>query len=123
MSEVDKELEKITRRKLLEWQRKLIKREDKKEPNYREILVSRLVDRGLEVLEKAEEQYPKETAQIVKSLAQLIMENKIEGNISGGELLWLFRYLGLDVSIDTKIVVYKDGKLIPFAQSIKEGEE
>ncbi|MEM4311448.1 MAG: hypothetical protein QXX95_03575 [Nitrososphaerales archaeon] len=121
----DKELERILRKKMIELKKKLEKKEEehKKEPNYREILLSRLVDKGIEVLERAEEFYPQETAQIVKNLANLIMEDKIKGYISGGELLWLFRYLGLNITMDTKISVYEKGKLVPFAQKIKDKEE
>ena len=64
----DKDLELIRARKMLELRRKLLKQsEEEKKPNPREIVVSKLVDRGLDVLEAAERAYPEETKLIVKS--------------------------------------------------------
>ena len=61
--EEDKELELIRMKKLLELRKRLMA---KREPSPRELVVSRLVDRGLEVLEAAERQYPKRSKVVVK---------------------------------------------------------
>ena len=116
----DKDLELIRARKLLELRKKLLKQsEEEKKPDPRRILVSRLIDRGLDVLEAAERAYPEETKVIVKKLAELIERGYIQGYIRGGELLSLFRSLGLNVSVDTTISVVEDGRLVPLAEKFK----
>jgi DNA-binding TFAR19-related protein (PDSD5 family) len=116
----DKDLELIRARKLLELRKKLLKQsEAEKKPDPRSILVSRLIDRGLDVLEAAERAYPEETKIIVKKLAELIQRGYIQGYIRGGELLSLFRSLGLNVSVETTISVLEDGRLIPLAEKFR----
>ena len=89
----------------------------------RGILKNRLHDRGLEVLEIADRTYPNETKQIVEKLAQLIRERKINGYISGGELLELFRSLGMNIRVNTSISVQKGDKLIPLSEKLKGEKE
>ena len=117
--EEDKELELIRMKKLLELRKRLMA---KREPSPRELVVSRLVDRGLEVLEAAERKYPKKSKVVVKVLADLIKEGRID-RISGGELLSLLRNLGMDVRLETRISVVEDGRLIPLSEKFrfKEG--
>jgi len=116
----DKDLELIRARKLLELRKKLLKQsEEEKKPDPRRILVSRLIDRGLDVLEAAERAYPEETKLIVKKLAELIERGYIRGYIRGGELLSLFRALGLRVSVETTISVLEDGRLVPLAEKFR----
>lgn len=120
--EGDRELEFLKAKKLLELQRRL-KAQERKEKSAREVLVSRLVDRGVEVLEAAEASYPKETALIVERLAQLIKNGSIKGYIAGGELLSLFRALGLRVSVQTTISVEEHGKFVPLAEKLKSKDD
>ncbi len=120
MSERDVEEELLLQKKLLELKRLLAKKDREKTP--REILVERLVDRGEEVLEAAERQFPEQTKVIVEKLAEMIKKGYITSNISGAELLWLFRQLGLPVRIETKIMIEKDGKFISLAEKLKEEE-
>ncbi len=88
----------------------------------RERLASRLVDRGVEVLETAESAYPRETRMIIEKLVPLLESGRIRGTITGGELLALFRSLGMRVSVQTTISVQKNGKLVSFAEKLK-GED
>lgn len=88
----------------------------------RERLVSRLADRGLEVLETAESSYPNETRIIIEKLVPLLESGRIRGTITGGELLALFRSLGMRVSVQTSISIQKHGKLVSFADKLK-GED
>lgn len=115
----DKELELIRMRKLLELKKRLM---EKKEPSPRGLVVSRLVGRGFEVLEAAERQYPKRSKVVVNVLADLIREGKID-KITGGGLLALFRNIGMDVRLETKIHIVEDGRLIPLSEKFrfKEG--
>ncbi len=119
--EEDKELEYLKAKKMLELRRKMAVAEKPKEKvkSSRDIVASRLVNRGLEVLELAEKYYPEKSTFIVKKLAELIETKGISGYISGGELLWLFRQLGLNIQVKTSIHVEKDGKLVPLTEKLK----
>jgi DNA-binding TFAR19-related protein (PDSD5 family) len=116
----DKDLELILAKKMIKLKKKMLQQKERKEPTPREILVSRLVDRGIDVLEAAERDYPYETKIIVEKLAQLIKDGTIEGYISGGQLLTLFKTLGLNVRIETTIKVEKDGKFVPLSEKLRE---
>ncbi len=117
----DKELEYLKAKKMLELRRKMAAAEKPKEKvkSSRDIVASRLVNRGLEVLELAEKYYPEKSTFIIKKLAELIETKGISGYISGGELLWLFRQLGLNIQVKTSIHVEKDGKLVPLTEKLK----
>lgn len=91
----------------------------KKPLSSRERLVSRLVDRGVEVLEKAESSYPRETRIVIEKLVPLLESGRVRGTITGGELLALFRSLGMRVSVQTTISIQKNGKLVSFADKLK----
>lgn len=106
----------LLRKKMLELMRKGMKQE--KGPV--DIVKEYLYDRGDEVLEAALQQYPKEASVIVERLAELIKRGVIREKISGGELLQLFRSLGLNVYIETHVKIAKDGKLLSFSDLLKE---
>ena len=86
----------------------------------REILSSYLYDRADEVLDLAYGQYPVQTEAIVTRIARLILSGEITNRISGGELLMLFRYAGLNIRVNTTIKVEDDGKLISFSEKLKK---
>ena len=86
----------------------------------REILSSYLYDRADEVLDLAYGQYPVQTEAIVTRIARLISSGEITSRISGGELLMLFRYVGLNIRVNTTIKVEDDGKLISFSEKLKK---
>ncbi len=85
----------------------------------REILVSRLGFRGLEVLENAESQFPRETGIVVSQLAHLLKSGEINESIDGGQLLALFRTIGLGVRVATKINVEQDGKFVSLGDKLR----
>jgi DNA-binding TFAR19-related protein (PDSD5 family) len=89
----------------------------------RSLFLSVLYDRGDEVLEAAENQYPEETKMIVEKLADLVEKGKLQDKISGGALLWLFRQLGLRVHIETTIQIQQDGKMVSVADRLKQKED
>ena len=96
--------------------------------NPRDLLVNRLGFRGLEVLENAESQFPNETRIIVQKLSELIKTGEINETIDGGKLLALFRSVGLNVRMATKINVEQDGKFVSLSdklsnQSSNDGEQ
>jgi hypothetical protein len=89
--------------------------------NDKEIVLKYLYDRGDEVLRLAESQYPVQTEIIVKRIADLIKSREIDSLISGGELLSIFRSVGLRVRVDTNIRIEDHGKFISFGEKLKEG--
>jgi DNA-binding TFAR19-related protein (PDSD5 family) len=87
----------------------------------RGILLKYLYDRGDEVLQLAELQYPVQARVIVKRIVDLIKSGEIDSLISGGELLAIFRSVGLRIRVDTNIRIEDHGKFISFGEKLKEG--
>jgi DNA-binding TFAR19-related protein (PDSD5 family) len=125
MSEEDKELELLKKRRLAEMEKNIaFKKIQEQKPstelktNPREILVKNLGYRGLEVLKNAESQYPDETKIIVDKLAELLSSGEIDEEIDGGKLLALFRSVGINVRMQTKINIEKDGKFVSLSEKL-----
>lgn len=89
----------------------------------REIISGYLYDRGEEVLKLAESQFPLQTKSIVSGLVELIKVGELKQNISGGELLALFRSVGIKVRINTSIKIEDHGKLVSFSDKLKQENE
>lgn len=89
----------------------------------RDIVNGYLYDRGDEVLSLAYAQYPAQTEAIVAKIAELILTGEISSRISGGELLSLFRSVGLNVRLNTTIKVEDKGKFISFADKLKQQQD
>lgn len=87
----------------------------------KEMLLKYLYDRADEVLRLAESQFPVQTRIIVKRIVELIKSGEIDSNISGGELLAIFRSVGLRIRVDTNIRIEDHGKYISFGEKLKEG--
>jgi DNA-binding TFAR19-related protein (PDSD5 family) len=85
----------------------------------REVLSSYLYDRADEVLDLAYGQYPVQTEAIVTRIARLILTGELESKISGGELLMLFRSVGLRIRVNTTIKVEDNGKFVSFSEKLK----
>ena len=132
MSEEDKDLERLKEKRLAEMQKNLssqqkqekiaaLQKEQKdKKPSSREIVIKRLGYRGLEVLRNAEHQFPKETQIIVLKLSELISSGDITEVLDGGNLLALFRSIGINVRMKTKINVEKDGKFVSLSDKLSK---
>lgn len=127
MSEEDKELERLKAKRFAEMQKNISfkkkqellksdKNEKKLEP--REILISNLGYRGSEVLKNAETQFPSETKIVVEKLAELISAGEIDEKIDGGKLLLLFRSVGLNIRMQTKINIEQDGKFVSLSEKL-----
>jgi DNA-binding TFAR19-related protein (PDSD5 family) len=95
----------------------------KREPSEMEILRSYLYDRGAEVLNLAESQFPSETRAIINRIVELINSGEINRKISGGELLSLFRTIGMNIKINTTIKIEEHGKYMSFAEKLKQNKE
>jgi DNA-binding TFAR19-related protein (PDSD5 family) len=89
----------------------------------REIISDYLYNRGEEVLNLAESQFPIQTKSIIDGIVELIRMGEIKQRISGGELLALFRSVGINVRINTSIKIEDHGKLVSFSEKLKQGKE
>jgi DNA-binding TFAR19-related protein (PDSD5 family) len=89
----------------------------------KEIIRSYLYDRGEEVLNLAESQFPTQTRAIISRIAQFIKTGEIDQRISGGELLSLFRSIGLNIRVNTSIKIEDHGKLVSFSDKLKQENE
>ena len=127
MSDEDSELERLKAKRLAEMQKNISSKQEfekskesaaKRPENPRSLLVGRLGFRGLEVLENAESQFPNETKIIVEKLSELIQTGEINETLDGGKLLTLFRSVGLNVRMATKINVEKDGKFVSLSDKL-----
>lgn len=94
---------------------------DVKKVDDKELLLKYLYDRGDEVLELAESQYPVQAKLIVNRIVELIKSGDIDSLISGGELLAIFRSVGLRIRVDTSIRIQEHGKFISMGEKLKEG--
>ncbi len=102
------------------------KREQQPTPqkdNDREIISTYLYDRGEEVLKLAESQYPYQTKAILARIIELIKVGEISQRISGGELLALFRSIGLKIRVNTSIKIEDHGKLVSLSDKLKQQNE
>ncbi|MEO9364653.1 MULTISPECIES: double-stranded DNA-binding protein [Candidatus Nitrosocaldus] len=107
-------------KKLLDMKRRMLEQRQKSD---REILLEHLTDRGEEVLEAAEHQYPREMAFIIPKFASLIKSGEVKGMITGADLLAILRSVGLNVRLDSRIVIEKDGRFISLAEKFKKSDD
>lgn len=126
----DAELERLKAKRLAEMQKnmhiKMMQEERSngdgsgdKPPAPRDVVAAQLGFRGLEVLGCAEAQFPTETRIIVDKLAGLIRSGELAETIDGGQLLSIFRLVGLPVKIATTIKVEEDGKFVSLSDKLK----
>lgn len=116
--EKEKEKDKIN----LELQNKTNKNKPEGIDSERNFLLSYLYDRGDEVLKLAEKQFPLQTKIIIKRLNELIRFGEIS-KISGGDLLAVYRSLGLNIRVDTQISISDHGKTISFSDKLKQSTD
>ena len=118
--EEDADLKLLEQRKLEAIRRRLkvttpVPRQDRTD---RQVVEGVLYDRGDEVLEAAYSFFPEETGRLVKELASMIREGKLTEKIAGGELLSIFRQLGLRFRLNTSIRVMDQGKLVDLSEKL-----
>ena len=125
MTDNDNELEQLKKKRLAEMEKNIAikqKQEEitpqEKQLTAREILVKRLGYRGLEVLQNAEFQFPSDTKIVVEKLGELLNSGEINEEIDGGKLLVLFRSVGINVRMETKINVEQDGKFVSLSDKL-----
>jgi len=127
LSDDDSELQRLQAKRLAEMQKNISSREtvdekpkttEEKTVNPRDSLIKQLGFRGLEVLTNAESQFPNETKMIIDKLYELIKTGEITEVLDGGKLLGLFRSIGLNVKMDTKINIQQDGKFVSLTDKL-----
>ena len=118
-----KKMQEIMQRMMKQKKENIKKDIKKREPSEKEILLSYLYDRGDEVLNLAESQFPSETRAIIHRIIELINSGDINRKISGGELLSLFRTIGMNIKINTTIKIEEHGKYMSFAEKLKQNKE
>ena len=89
----------------------------------REIISDYLYNRGEEVLNIAETQFPIQTKSLISGIVELIKMGEVKQRISGGDLLALFRSVGLNIRINTSIKIEDHGKLVSFSDKLKQSNE
>jgi DNA-binding TFAR19-related protein (PDSD5 family) len=130
LSDDDSELERLQAKRLAEMQKNISSRETAEETlestksteekivNPRDALIKQLGFRGLEVLTNSESQFPNETKMVIDKLYELIKTGEITEILDGGKLLGLFRSIGLNVKMDTKINIQQDGKFVSLTDKL-----
>ncbi len=125
MSDEDKELEQLKKKRLAEMEKNIALKQKQEEthtqeqpPSARKILVKNLGYRGLEVLENAEYQFPSDTKIVVEKLGELLTSGEINEEIDGGKLLVLFRSVGINVRMENKINIEQDGKFVSLSDKL-----
>jgi len=126
MSDEDKELEMLKAKRLAEMRKNISsqtqksqeKKVEQKPISYRDVVIGRLGYRGMEVLQNAESQFPNESKLVIEKLGQLIHSGEINEEIDGGKLLALFRSVGINVRMETKINVEMDGKFVSLSDKL-----
>ena len=123
----DMELKLLEQKKMAEMRRRLKVPQQtsapKQEKTPRETVEQMLVDRGDEVLDAAYSFFPEQTERIVGELAIMIKSGRLTGKIAGGELLSVFRQLGLRFSLKTSIRVQDRGKFVELSEKLKHRDE
>ncbi|HUH82753.1 MAG TPA: hypothetical protein VLX33_02610 [Nitrososphaerales archaeon] len=118
--EEDSDLKLLEQRKLEEMRRRLKASvpSAKVEKTDRQVVEGMLYDRGDEVLDAAYSFYPEETGKLVKELAGMIKDGRLTEKVAGGELLSIFRELGLRFRLKTSIRVMDQGKLVDLSEKL-----
>lgn len=123
--EEDADLKLLERRKLEEMRRRLKAAAPpaRQEKTDRQVVEAMLYDRGDEVLEAAYSFYPEETGKLVKELAGMIRDGRLKEKVAGGELMSIFRELGLRFRMKTSIKVMDQGKLVELGEKLGRKED
>jgi DNA-binding TFAR19-related protein (PDSD5 family) len=117
----DKELERLRRRRLVQLSNRLLtEKEERKEGNDKKELLNKVfVGRAWEVFNATQAQYPQVAEKLGEGLSQLASLGKIT-QVTGEELYYLLRKMGLRVKLNTKIRIQEHGKLKSIEDKMKE---
>jgi len=123
----DRELEYLRHKKLLELQKASLKKKLETEEKPREekkdtktSLSKVFVGRAWEVWNIASYQYPAVMDNLGGLMVKMIDAGTLRGPITGEQLYWLLRRLGLRVKLKTSIRILESGEMKTIAQKLKE---
>ena len=89
-------------------------------PQPTEVLRQIFVGRAWEVWNAAMAQYPQVTKELEGALVKLIKSGRLRNQITGEQLFWFFRRLGIRVRLNTKIRIYESGELKSIADKLRD---
>lgn len=116
----DPELERLRRKKLAELSKRFLRNnEKKKKGDKKQILHKVFVGRAWEVFNATRVQYPQVAEKLRNILVQLASSGKIT-TVTGEELYFLLRRLGLRVKLKTTIRFKEHGKLKSIEQKLRQ---
>lgn len=123
MSE-DLELELIRKKRLLALHKKLGSKVDTKESIEKpkspdELLNGAFEGRAWEVWNAAENQYPTVASRLKETLVQFISQGKVN-SVSGEQLMYLFRKIGMNVRLPIRIKIIESGEMKTLGEKLKE---
>ncbi len=128
----DPELERIKRKRLAQIRKRFAEKAEKEDESSKidelqiegisddDALKSILVGRAEEVLAAVQTQYPQVATEFKRILASLVRNGKIKDPISGEQMMWFFRKLGLRVRLKTYIRFSESGELKTLSDKLKE---
>jgi hypothetical protein len=76
--------------------------------------------RGEEVIDAALTENPELVRRVAAALGKAIREGRVETPIDSGDLLALFRRLGLNVKVETRLMVQKRGETKDLRKALEE---
>jgi DNA-binding TFAR19-related protein (PDSD5 family) len=76
--------------------------------------------RGEEVIDAALTENPELVRRVAAALVKAIREGRVETPIDSGDLLALFRRLGLNVKVETRLMVQKRGETKDLRKALEE---
>jgi DNA-binding TFAR19-related protein (PDSD5 family) len=116
----DDELAFIRRKKLREYQRKIVAKESQPEPvNADGVLNKIFKDRAWEVFNAATCQYPVAMQRVKDVLVKLASSGRVTA-VTGEELYFFLNKLGLEVRLNTKITFASHGELKSLEEKMRE---
>ena len=89
-------------------------------PQPTDVLQQVFVGRAWEVWNAAVAQYPQVSKELERALVKLIKSGRLRNQITGEQLFWFFRRLGVRVRLNTKIRIYESGELRSIADKLRE---
>ncbi len=117
----DRELERLRRRRLAQLSKRFFaeKEEEKEEGSKQDVLQNVFVGRAWEVFSATQTQYPEIAEKLREALVQLVSSGRLT-RLSGQELYYLLRKMGLRVRLKTTIRIKEHGKLKSLEEKLKE---
>lgn len=125
---MDEKLRDIKRRKMLELQRQMLKKQadekekiedEVKEPTKQDYLNQIFKGRAWEIFRTAYAQHPQLMPQIEELLVESVKTGKINEKIDGAELFQFFRQIGIPIRLQTKIRYAEKGELKTLEEKIR----